>query len=95
MLGVRPDELKVSGADNAPIKGVIDVVELTGPDTMLTVRVVARAEFPFQGRRGDPVAFDVDPLSINAETEDRIELNSCHPPGRSLSRRDVESQRGG
>ncbi len=84
MLGVRPEELKVSGADNAPMKGVINVVELTGPDTMVTLRVGdhsvgTRAEPRFQGRRGDPVAFDVDPLSINlfdAETEDRIELNS-------------------
>jgi multiple sugar transport system ATP-binding protein len=80
VLGVRPEELKVTNADKAPIKGVIDVVEPTGPDTMVTVSVgdhsvVARAEPRFQGRRGDPVAFDVDPLSINlfdAETEERI-----------------------
>ncbi|WP_281517681.1 TOBE domain-containing protein [Ferranicluibacter rubi] len=80
VLGVRPEELKVTNTDDAAIKGVIDVVEPTGPDTMVTVRVgghsvVARAEPRFQGRRGDQVAFKVDPLSINlfdAETENRI-----------------------
>ncbi|MGZ2384416.1 ABC transporter ATP-binding protein [Rhizobium brockwellii] len=81
VLGVRPEELKVVERDNAAIHGVIDVVEPTGPDTMVTAvvgdhAIVARAEARFQGRRSDQVRFSVDAQSINlfdAETQDRIE----------------------
>jgi multiple sugar transport system ATP-binding protein len=80
-LGIRPEEFKLVDNDDVAIKGVIDVVEPTGPDTMVTVKVgehsiVARAEPRFQGRRGDQVRFGVDRQSINlfdAKTEVRIE----------------------
>jgi len=80
-LGIRPEEFKVADTDNSAIKGVIDVVEPTGPDTMVTAKVgghaiVGRAEPRFRGRRGDQIRFNVDPQSINlfdAETENRIE----------------------
>ncbi|KQO80029.1 sn-glycerol-3-phosphate ABC transporter ATP-binding protein UgpC [Rhizobium sp. Leaf262] len=71
ILGIRPEELKVVH-DNKPATflGNIDVVEPTGPDTMLTAliggqTVVARIEPRFSGRRGDPIAFTVDPASAN------------------------------
>jgi len=85
-LGIRPEEFKIVDSDDAAITGVIDVVEPTGPDTMVTVKVgdhaiVARAEPRFQGRRGEQIRFGVDPQSINlfdAETEDRIATDLPH-----------------
>ncbi len=71
ILGIRPEELRVVRDDKpAAFRGSIDVVEPTGPDTMLTAlmgrqTVVARTEPRFSGRRGDPIAFTVDPGSIN------------------------------
>jgi len=85
IIGVRPEELKPFLGDDAPIEGVIDVVEPTGPDTMVTAKIggqamVARAEARFSGRRGDAIGFSVDPQSVNlfdAETERRIESISA------------------
>ncbi|MCL6650759.1 sugar ABC transporter ATP-binding protein [Agrobacterium rubi] len=71
ILGVRPEELKVAHADSAAaFRGVIDVVEPTGPDTMLTTLiggqiVIARVEPRFASKRGETVAFTVDPSSVN------------------------------
>lgn len=71
VLGVRPEELKVvQGREAGAFKGVIDVVEPTGPDTMLTTKVgeqtvIARVAPRFAGKRGDPVTFAVDQASIN------------------------------
>lgn len=80
VLGIRPEELKTVATLDASITGIIDVVEPTGPDTMVTAIigeqvVVARAEARFNGRRGDTIGFRVDPQSINLfdkETETRI-----------------------
>jgi multiple sugar transport system ATP-binding protein len=91
VLGVRPEELKVVTADRASIRGLIDVVEPTGPDTMITAivgdqPVVARGEARFTGRRGDHVWFSVDPQSINlfdAITEQRIEADA-NPPSANI-----------
>ncbi|WP_337268564.1 ABC transporter ATP-binding protein [Oryzifoliimicrobium ureilyticus] len=82
ILGVRPEELKVTSTVNAALTGVIDVVEPTGPDTMVTVLIgdqpiVARVEPRFRGRRGDVIHFNVDRESISlfdAETENRIDI---------------------
>jgi multiple sugar transport system ATP-binding protein len=71
VLGVRPEELKVvEGCEQGVIEGIIDVVEPTGPDTMLTTKVgrqtvVARVAPRFAGKRGEPVTFAVDQASIN------------------------------
>ena len=80
VLGIRPEELKTAATLDASITGIIDVVEPTGPDTMVTAIigeqvVVARAEARFNGRRGDTIGFRVDRQSINLfdkETETRI-----------------------
>ncbi|MDQ0134670.1 multiple sugar transport system ATP-binding protein [Neorhizobium galegae] len=87
VLGVRPEELKVVEMEDASLEGVIDVVEPTGPDTMVTAiignqAVIARAEPRFQGRRGDQIRFRVDPSSINlfdAKTEARIDVGDASP----------------
>ena len=39
ILGIRPEELKAVARDEASLTGVIDVVEPTGPETMVTVQV--------------------------------------------------------
>ncbi|MEK1898234.1 MAG: sn-glycerol-3-phosphate ABC transporter ATP-binding protein UgpC [Rhizobium sp.] len=79
ILGVRPEEFKVVQGHGAFI-GVIDVVEPTGPDTILTTvigrqTVIARVEPRFAGKRGEPIAFAVDPSSVSlfdAETQMRL-----------------------
>lgn len=71
ILGVRPEELKVAHDDQrAVFSGTIDVVEPTGPDTMLTAVIggqtlVARVEPRFSGKWGEAVNFTVDPASVN------------------------------
>ena len=71
ILGVRPEEFKIArGDETAPFSGRIDVVEPTGPDTMLTAligdqTVVARVEPRFSGKRGDGIRFAVDVASLN------------------------------
>ncbi len=71
ILGVRPEEFKIAQPGRvAPFSGRIDVVEPTGPDTMLTAMignqtVVARLEPRFGGKRGEEIGFDVDIASIN------------------------------
>ncbi|MDT3376911.1 sn-glycerol-3-phosphate ABC transporter ATP-binding protein UgpC [Labrys neptuniae] len=80
ILGIRPEELKIAGQDPAMLSGVIDVVEPTGPDSMVTIiigehTVVARVPPRFDGRRGDAIGLTIDPASINLfnpETEQRI-----------------------
>jgi multiple sugar transport system ATP-binding protein len=81
ILGVRPEEFKVvDGHGVGAFNGVIDVVEPTGPDTMLTTiiggqPIIARVEPRFAGKRGEPVNFSVDPASINLfdpKTQQRI-----------------------
>lgn len=71
ILGIRPEELKVVlDPQVAAFKGTIDVVEPTGPDTMLTAVaggqiLIARVGPRFTGKRGDTVYFSVDPASVN------------------------------
>ncbi|MGN8154055.1 ABC transporter ATP-binding protein [Agrobacterium sp. 22094] len=71
ILGVRPEEFKIARGDEvAPFSGRIDVVEPTGPDTMLTAligdqTVVARVEPRFSGKRGGGIRFAVDVASLN------------------------------
>ncbi|MCC2613929.1 sn-glycerol-3-phosphate ABC transporter ATP-binding protein UgpC [Neorhizobium sp. Rsf11] len=70
-LGLRPEELKVvEGHETGAFEGIIDVVEPTGPDTMLTTiiggqTIIARVGPRFAGKRGEPVTFAVDPASVN------------------------------
>ena len=80
ILGIRPEELVVADPSAATITGEIDVVEPTGPDTMVTAKVgggtvVARVPPRDAGRRGDQVHFRVDPSTVSLfdpETEMRI-----------------------
>ncbi len=83
ILGVRPEAMAFVGAGKGAIRGTIDVVEPTGADTMVTatigaVTAIARGPSRFAGRRGDPIAFDVDPASVSVfdpQTEARIEIS--------------------
>ncbi|MER9137076.1 sn-glycerol-3-phosphate ABC transporter ATP-binding protein UgpC [Mesorhizobium sp. M0830] len=82
ILGVRPEELKAVARDEASVTGVIDVVEPTGPETMVTVQVgeqsiIARLPPRFAGRRKEPIFLAVDPASINLfdpGSEQRIDI---------------------
>jgi multiple sugar transport system ATP-binding protein len=82
ILGIRPEEMKVAPSAEAALTGTIDVVEPTGPDTMVTAiigatTVIARVPPRFPGRRGDALGFSVDPASVSLfdpETEQRIAL---------------------
>ncbi|MER8584288.1 TOBE domain-containing protein [Mesorhizobium sp. M1338] len=70
ILGIRPEELKAVARDEASVTGIIDVVEPTGPETMVTVQVgeqsiIARLPPRFAGRREEPIFLAVDPASVN------------------------------
>ena len=82
ILGIRPEELRIADPTAAVASGEIDVVEPTGPDTMVTATVggrsvIARVPPRVAGRRGERVHFSVDPASVSLfdpETEMRINL---------------------
>jgi multiple sugar transport system ATP-binding protein len=82
VLGIRPEELKVAARDQASVTGMIDVVEPTGPETMVTVQVgersvTARVPPRFAGQRNEAIFLTVDPASINLfdpDTEQRIDI---------------------
>lgn len=84
VLGVRPEELKAAPATEASITATIDVVEPTGPDTIVTAMVgdqtvVVRAAARFSGRRGEKMGLIADPTSISlfdALTENRIDTGN-------------------
>ncbi|MER9870921.1 sn-glycerol-3-phosphate ABC transporter ATP-binding protein UgpC [Mesorhizobium sp. M0136] len=70
VLGIRPEELRTVPRNRASIMGEIDVVEPTGPETMVTVQVgehaiIARLPPRFAGRRKEPICLAVDPASVN------------------------------
>ncbi|MER8771976.1 sn-glycerol-3-phosphate ABC transporter ATP-binding protein UgpC [Mesorhizobium sp. M0960] len=70
VLGIRPEELRTVAHNRASIMGEIDVVEPTGPETMVTVQVgenaiIARLPPRFAGRRKEPICLAVDPASVN------------------------------
>jgi multiple sugar transport system ATP-binding protein len=81
-IGIRPEELKICEVGAALLTGTVDVVEPTGPDTMITAvvgekPVIARGSPRFRAPKGSPIAFTVDPASVNLfdpETEQRIEI---------------------
>ncbi|MER8583464.1 sn-glycerol-3-phosphate ABC transporter ATP-binding protein UgpC [Mesorhizobium sp. M1423] len=82
MLGIRPEELRTVAENRASIIGEIDVVEPTGPETMVTVQVgenaiIARLPPRFAGRRKEPIFLAVDPASVNLfdpDSEQRIDI---------------------
>ncbi|MER8423531.1 sn-glycerol-3-phosphate ABC transporter ATP-binding protein UgpC [Mesorhizobium sp. M1403] len=82
MLGIRPEELRTVAENRASIIGEIDVVEPTGPETMVTVQVgenaiIARLPPRFAGRRKEPIFLAVDPASVNLfdpDSEQRINI---------------------
>lgn len=70
VLGIRPEELRTVPHNRASIMGEIDVVEPTGPETMVTVQVgehaiIARLPPRFAGRRKEPICLAMDPASVN------------------------------
>jgi multiple sugar transport system ATP-binding protein len=80
VLGIRPEELKVADSAGSMLTGIIDVVEPTGPDTMVTIRIaeqpiVARLQPRFSGKVGETIGLSADINSISffdAQTELRI-----------------------
>ncbi len=82
VLGIRPEELKVDDGESAMLTGTIDVVEPTGPDTMVTVRIgeqpiVARLPSRFSGKAGETVGLiaHVNSMSLfDYQTELRVPL---------------------
>jgi multiple sugar transport system ATP-binding protein len=80
VLGVRPEELKIASPGQASLNGIIDVVEPTGPDTMIAIDLVgqpltARVPPRFRSKRGDSIGLSVDPASVNLfdpATEQRL-----------------------
>lgn len=82
VLGIRPEELAVGGGETAMLTGIIDVVEPTGPDTTVTVRIgeqpiVARLPSRFSGKAGEAVGLIAHANSVSlfdSQTELRIPL---------------------
>ena len=70
ILGVRPEDLTVTPAQGAPMRGKIYAVELTGESNLVTVligkdRVIARAPRSWQGRAGDEIGLSADPSRLH------------------------------
>jgi multiple sugar transport system ATP-binding protein len=68
LLGVRPQSLALAGG--GPIKGVVEIVEPTGGESFVRVKVgdhhlMARVEGVPQLEIGADVSFDVDPSSVH------------------------------
>jgi multiple sugar transport system ATP-binding protein len=82
VLGIRPESLRiVKEADpNRHVSGTIDVVEPTGPETLVAVSIgtqalTARVAPRFGGKRGEPIFFEIDRSSLSvfdAETEAQL-----------------------
>jgi multiple sugar transport system ATP-binding protein len=79
IAGIRPESFRSRGT-SATLSGVVDVVEPTGPDTMVIVNVgdqlvTARLEARERPALGEPITLSVDTSGINLfdpETETRI-----------------------
>lgn len=84
VMGLRPEELNLCHTSEANLTGVIDVVEPTGPDTLVTARVgrtmvVARMSPRFVGKRGDPVGFSVKPAVVHLfDRKTEVRLSVTH-----------------
>jgi multiple sugar transport system ATP-binding protein len=78
LLGVRPEHLLLR--DDAPLRGRVNVVEPTGPDTYVVVETDAgmltlRSDAQLRLRPGDPVGLAVEPQHahwFDAATEARL-----------------------
>jgi multiple sugar transport system ATP-binding protein len=79
VAGIRPESLRV-GEAGATLSGTVDVVEPTGPDTMVIVNIegqliTARLEARERPVLGKPISLHVDTAAINLfdpQTENRI-----------------------
>ena len=79
IVGIRPESLQ-SGESDSSISGTVEVVEPTGPDTMVTVNVASRLVTARLGARerpviGEPISLAVDARAISLfdpESETRI-----------------------
>ncbi len=79
IAGIRPETFR-SGSGSATLSGIVDVVEPTGPDTMVIVNVGGQLITARLGARerpvlGEPSTLSVDLSGINLfdpETEERI-----------------------
>ncbi|RIX97415.1 sn-glycerol-3-phosphate ABC transporter ATP-binding protein UgpC [Aureimonas flava] len=80
ILGVRPEDIGLADGRGVDLEGVIDVVEPTGPDTMVTVRhgdtpLMARLPPHFFARSGSDIALTVNTRRISIfdpTTEQRL-----------------------
>jgi multiple sugar transport system ATP-binding protein len=78
IAGIRPESFRSGGS--ATLSGIVDVVEPTGPDTMVIINVgdqlvTARLEARERPALGEPITLSVDTSGINLfdpETEARI-----------------------
>ena len=79
IVGIRPESLQ-SGESDSSISGTVEVVEPTGPDTMVTVNVASQLVTARLGARerpviGEPISLAVDARAISLfdpESETRI-----------------------
>jgi len=79
IAGIRPENLR-AGEGGASLRGVVDVVEPTGPDTMVIVNVAdqlitARLQARDRPKLGEPISLHVDTAAISLfdpQTESRI-----------------------
>jgi multiple sugar transport system ATP-binding protein len=70
VAGIRPEQLSPASGSAASLKGIVDVVEPTGPDTMVVLTVAgspvtARLGPRVRPRPGDPIALDVETAAIS------------------------------
>jgi multiple sugar transport system ATP-binding protein len=81
IAGIRPEAFFSGPAEGAPLKGNVDVVEPTGPDTMVIVDISGKKLTTRLGARerpalGQPIGLSLAPTAISLfdpETTNRIE----------------------
>jgi multiple sugar transport system ATP-binding protein len=65
VLGIRPEDVRVTAPEKGTVRGAIYAVELTGESVLVTVdvgkaRVMARADRAFQAPIGESVGLEID-----------------------------------
>ncbi len=83
VMGIRPEHVTQGELGGAPITGVVEVLEPTGPDTIAMVRifnqeVACRLSPDSDARVGQALSLSIDMHKVvlfDAETEQRIELD--------------------
>ena len=70
VAGVRPESLHLPGEGRPTLEGVVDVVELTGPDAYVGLKVgkdslIARLGPRFSPQSGEPLLLAVDTATMS------------------------------